>query len=154
MNPLSNLKLYIFGALVLVALSLFGYHKLVVSAQQTKIERLEKEREQLQRDVKDAVLANDSMKAQVDRLELQSKQIVTILKAVQEKDQKIGEWFDAAKNSLTSDSSREKIAEKLKNNPAEAINDANAEVECTIANMGRLGVCVGSIFVPYEETKR
>ena len=154
MNPLSGIKLYIFGALALAALGLFSYHKLVVSAQNTKIERLEKEKNQLQRDVATATTANDSMKAQVERLELQSKQIITILKAVQEKDQKVGEWFEAAKNSLLADSSREKIVEKLKNNPAEAINDANAEVECTIANIGKLGICVGNLFIPYEETKR
>ena len=146
--------LYVAGALALVAVGGFTYHKIVVSSQQQQINDLKAANQQLKDDVALAVSANKSMQTQVDSLALQSQQLVSILQKAQLKDVAVAEWFNQARNELSTGSSSAKIADKLKDNPASIIDDANAEIECTIANLGKLGTCTGAKFIPFEGPKR
>lgn len=142
--------LYVAGALALAGAGLFTYHKLVVSSQQQQIADLTAANKQLKSDVDLAVNANKSMKDQVDKIALQSQQLVSIMSTLQKKDAAVATWFNEAKNNLSSDASRGAIAEKLKDNPAAIIDDANAEMECVLANLGKLGSCSGGKFIEFQ----
>jgi len=150
-NPFSTIQLYAVGAIVVAALGLFTYHKVVVSSQATKIERLESANTQLKADVSVAVTANKSMQTQVDRIAAQSTQLVEILKSVQSKDNQVAQWFEAARNQLNANTDKNDIVEKLKTNPTETIDNLNKDIDCTIANFGKVGICKDGVFVPFQQ---
>lgn len=148
MNPFQSLTLPILGALVVAALGLFGYHKLVVSAQQSTITRLDNENKQLKVDVTAAKDANQALDTEVKRIASQSKQMLDILKTVQEKDSQTAQWFEEARNALANQATADEIMKKLKEKPDDTIDELNKDIDCTIANFGKIGICKGGIFIP------
>lgn len=151
MNPFQGLTLYIVGALAVAAVGLFAYHKLVVSSYQTQITNLERANKQLKTDIDAATNANKSLDTEVKRIASQSAQMLDILKTVQEKDTKAAQWFADARNALGNQATAEELLKKLEEKPDDTIDTLNKDIECTIMNFGKVGICKDGVFVPYKQ---